>query len=107
MGLFNNTKNSTAADRLFEDEWYKAVVHELESGMRNDAAWARAIEKSKGDETPAKGIYITFRIQQMKDELELTTNLEEARENDRLANEEEEKNIERERESQRVEEITK
>jgi hypothetical protein len=43
----------------------------------------------------------------MKDELELTTNLEEARENDRLANEEEEKNIERERESQRVEEITK
>jgi len=49
MGLFNNAKFSTAADRLFEDEWYKAVVHELESGMRNDAAWARAIEKSKGD----------------------------------------------------------
>jgi len=109
MGLFDKTKNSTAADRLFEDEWYKAVVHELESGIRNDAAWARAIEKCKGDEITAKGIYITFRIQQMKDEVELTSHLREARENDKLNNAEKEKqfeaSIERERDVQRVKEI--
>ena len=77
MGLFEKFKVNTATDRLLEEQWYEAVVKELENGVKKGGIWAKALERSKGDETKAKAFYITYRIQSMKDAVVVNMGLEE------------------------------
>ena len=77
MGIFEKFKVNTATDRLLEEQWYEAVVKELENGVKKGGIWAKALERSKGDETKAKAFYITYRIQSMKDAVVVNMELEE------------------------------
>lgn len=71
MNIFNRFKKKNAAQRLLEERLYEIVLEELQKGVRRAGLWAKALAKSEGDESKAKALYISFRAQSLKDELEL------------------------------------
>jgi hypothetical protein len=56
---------------LLEEQLYEQVVHELGNGQRRDGLWAKALANSDGLEEKAKALYIRYRVQSIKDEIEI------------------------------------
>ena len=69
------SKVGGAIDRLEEENWYAEVANELGSGKRKDGVWAQALAEAEGDEIKAKGLYISSRVQSMKDEATVLNHL--------------------------------
>lgn len=67
--MFFKSPTEQAAERLIEEQLYAQVAKELAENKQNVGIWAKAIAKSKGDEIKAKGLYIEYRVQSIKDEL--------------------------------------
>ncbi|MCO7473031.1 hypothetical protein [Stenotrophomonas maltophilia] len=67
--LFSGPASATA--RISEEKLYASVMKELESGVRRDGLWLKAIEMSNADQAKAKILYIKYRVQSMKDELDI------------------------------------
>lgn len=78
MGILDKLKRNSAATRLAEESLYKSVLEELEDGYRRDGLWAKALADGKGDEAKAHGLYISYRVQSIRDEQELTKAQQEA-----------------------------
>lgn len=57
-----------AAARLAEEALYEQVAAEIAEGMRRDGLWAKAIVQSGGSEELARVAYIELRVQSLKDE---------------------------------------
>ncbi|MCF6252419.1 MAG: hypothetical protein L3J75_14300 [Methylococcaceae bacterium] len=77
MSLFKKIKiSSSAASRIAEEQYYEVVVDELQQGIKRGGLWAKALSKSEGNEEKAKGLYISYRVQSIKDELEISEALE-------------------------------
>jgi len=72
MSFWKKVKLSAAADRLVEEKLYAEVLRELESGVRRDGLWAKALQNSQGDEQKANALYIGYRLQSIKDEAEIS-----------------------------------
>ena len=74
MGLLDKLKRkveTTFADsRLEEELMYKHVIREMDSGLIRDGLYAKALSNSPGDEDKAKSLYIKYRVQSIKDELD-------------------------------------
>ena len=49
---------------------YAEAIREIEQGLRRDGLWGKAIADSEGDDKKAKGLYLKYRVQALKDELE-------------------------------------
>lgn len=77
MSFWKKTKRSAATKRLFEERIYEQVLLEVESGIRRGGLWAKALQKSLGDESKAKSLYIEYRVQSIKDEAEIVNMLTE------------------------------
>lgn len=73
MSLFDKRNKSSATDRLFEEKIYEEVLKEVEQGKRRDGLWAKAFANSDGNENKAKALYINYRVQSIKDEIELSS----------------------------------
>jgi len=69
--LFEKVRRTSAAIRLLEEQLYEQVVHELYIGQRRDGLWAKALANSDGVECKAKALYIGYRVQSIKDEMEI------------------------------------
>ena len=54
--------NSTMSDQIY----YDIVANEIESGKIENGLWTRAFAESLGNETKAKALYITFRVNQLR-----------------------------------------
>lgn len=103
MSLWKKAKRALVVNRLVEEEIYARVLEEVESGYRRDGLWAKALRKGLGDEQKAKAYYIEYRVQSIKDEMEITEALtEKAQEQEQKANEQERLRIQESR--RRVEE---
>jgi len=75
--LFKRIRRGSAATRLLEEMLYKQVAQELRQGIRRDGLWAMAIANSSGVEEEARALYIRYRVQSIKDELEISEALAE------------------------------
>ena len=75
MSFFSKFKQPSASDRLLEEQLYSDVLNEVQSGVKREGLWAKAIAKSNGNESKAKSLYIEFRVQSMRDDLELGNEL--------------------------------
>lgn len=71
MGLFDDIKAKGAAYRLTEEALYSEVLREMESGVRRDGLWAKALAESAMDTNKAHAQYIKYRVQSLKDEAEI------------------------------------
>jgi len=69
--LFEKFRRTSAATRLLEEQLYEQVVQELSNGQRRDGLWAKALANSDGLEEKAKALYIRYRVQSIKDEIEI------------------------------------
>lgn len=58
----------TAEERLLEEKLYALVLQEIESGIRRDGLWAKALSDCNFDEQMTKALYIKLRVQSIKDE---------------------------------------
>lgn len=68
MLLWKKAKQTAIVNRLIEEKIYEQVLREIESGLRRDGLWAKAIQRSRGNEQHAKALYIEYRVQSIKDE---------------------------------------
>jgi len=48
------------------------VVEELANGQRRNGLWAKALANSGGQEEKAKALYIRYRVQSIRDEIEIS-----------------------------------
>ena len=65
-----------AAARLAEEALYEQVAAEIAEGMRRDGLWAKAIVQSGGSEELARVAYIELRVQSLKDEAAVMSEME-------------------------------
>jgi uncharacterized Ntn-hydrolase superfamily protein len=54
-----------------EEQVYAQVLQEVESGLRRDGLWAKALASARGNESGARALYIEYRVQSVKDEMML------------------------------------
>jgi len=73
MGLLDKLKRkveTTLADsRLEEELMYKHAIREMDAGLIREGLYAKALSNSPGDEEKVKSLYIKYRVQSIKDEL--------------------------------------
>ena len=58
--------------RLLEDELYRIVGEEIEAGVKDTAAWVRAVADGAGDDAATKSMYIKHRVRRLQDEISLS-----------------------------------
>jgi hypothetical protein len=80
--LFEKFKKKSAVSRLLEEKLYEKVLQELTRGHRRDGLWAKAISNSNGTDGKTKALYIKYRVQSIKDQIEISGTLAEEVEND-------------------------
>lgn len=73
--LWKRARLTATYARQTDRAFYSKVASELQTGVRDEALWLQAIEKTKGDETTARAVYIGLRVQMLKDEVLLFQNV--------------------------------
>jgi hypothetical protein len=76
MSISDRFKNARILSRLIEEKIYEMVYQEMASGDRRDGLWLKAIQKSDGNEEKANSLYIEYRVQSIKDENEILSQIE-------------------------------
>ena len=71
MGFIDEIKSMGASNRVNDEKYYAEVLREMNSGVRRDGIWAKALADSDYDEKRAKARYIKLRVQSLKDEVSL------------------------------------
>jgi hypothetical protein len=74
---FFHLKTEAIRSRIAEEELYALVLREIESGVRRDGLWAKALANADGNEEKAKGLYIEYRAQSLLDEIDIAKHLSE------------------------------
>lgn len=69
--MFKKFKQKSAVNRIVEEQLYDIVAKEIKNGNIREGLWAKALAKSEGDQERANSLYIEYRVQSLKDELEL------------------------------------
>ena len=64
------SKGTIDVNCFVQEETCSEVLEEVESSYRQKDLWARALQKSRGDEYKANALYINYRAQFIKDEIE-------------------------------------
>jgi hypothetical protein len=75
MAFWEHIRQAAIASRVVEEEMYAQVLREIESGVRRDGLWAKALQNSGGNEEKARALYIKYRIRSINDELEIRKDL--------------------------------
>ena len=79
MGMFDRFRTQSAVSRLAEEALYAEAMREIESGIRRDGIWAMALAEANMDQSKAAARYIKLRVQSLKDEIDLTQKVDDAR----------------------------
>ncbi len=69
--LFEKFRRISAATRLLDEKLYEQVHSELMIGQKRNGLWVKALANSDGIEEKAKALYIQYRFQSIKDEMEI------------------------------------
>ncbi len=71
MSFWKKSKQIAITNRLAEEKEYEQVFHEIETGLLKGGLWAKALQKSSGNEREAKALYIKYRLQSIRDERDI------------------------------------
>lgn len=75
--LFEKFRRKSAAARLQEEQLYEQVIQELSMGEKRAGLWAKALADCDGSEQKANSLYIRYRVQSIKDEIEIMAGISE------------------------------
>jgi len=67
--MFSTSTTKNSEKRLLEEELYEQVALEIADNKIRPGIWAKALAKAEGSEEKAKGLYIKYRIESIKDEM--------------------------------------
>ena len=73
LKLFEKLRRRSAAARLLDEPLYEQVLSELENGQKRNGLWAKALANSDGLIEKANALYIQYRFQSIKDEMEIAS----------------------------------
>jgi|GEM_PF-3400016 len=76
MSFFQNFTRARASERLLEEALYQQVGNEIREGQIRDGLWMKALAESNGDSSKTQALYLKYRIQSIKDEFELSRQVE-------------------------------
>jgi len=62
---------NSAEERLLEEKIYEQVTSELSNDNKRNGLWVKALANSNYSENIAKSLYIKYRVQSIKDEMEI------------------------------------
>src|SRR5690554_3859661 len=68
MGFFDSIRRSVALSRVEEEQKYKFVLEEFESGVIREGLWGKAVADSQGDEQKTKALYFKYRVRSLDDD---------------------------------------
>jgi len=66
--MLKRFQRNSAANRLIEEKLYEQVLIEMDNGDIRTGLWAKALANGSGSDEKAKGLYIKYRVQSIKDE---------------------------------------
>lgn len=75
--LFEKFRRKSAAARLQEEQLYEQVIEELSKDEKRPGLWAKALADCDGSEQKAESLYIRYRVQSIKDEIEIMAGISE------------------------------
>ena len=78
MGFFNRLKTNAIVARKTEEILYASVAEEMAANELNSALWLKALEKSNGNEERRTSEYIKLRIQSLKDDSHIMSEISKA-----------------------------
>jgi len=73
MSIINKFKRERIAIRKTDEALYSLVAQEMESGVRYNGLWIKALEQANGDPTQQIAQYIKLRVQSLKDDLSIAS----------------------------------
>lgn len=68
MGLFSAIKDAQVRTRIDDEVFYSEALREIESGIRRDGLWGKALADAKGDEKLVRSLYIDLLVRVLRDE---------------------------------------
>ena len=71
MSFAKKTKRTVAAEQLIVSNKNEKLLEEIELCARRKKIWTRAIQMSRGNEQKAIALYLEYRVQAIKDEVEI------------------------------------
>jgi len=69
--VFEKLRRRFALSRLQEERLYEKVLLELSSGQKRGGLWAKALANCNGAEEKSESLYIRYRVQSIRDEMEI------------------------------------
>lgn len=85
MSIWKLTKDAIVASRLADERLHALAVQEIESGIRRDGLWAKAILQVGSDEIKVKLAYLRLLVKHLKDEHYAAERDQEVRKNQKQA----------------------
>jgi ankyrin repeat protein len=76
--MFEKFRKMNIAHRKTDEALYSMVAQEMDSGVRNNGLWLKALEKAGGNKEKQLAEYIKLRIQSLKDDVSILSELSEA-----------------------------
>jgi|JI10StandDraft_1071094.scaffolds.fasta_scaffold1899011_1 hypothetical protein len=70
--MFEKIRKMSALTRLLDEKIYEQVHYELMRGEKRKGIWVKALADSGGLEEKANALYIKYRFQSIKDEMEIS-----------------------------------
>lgn len=77
MDFWRSIQDKRVVDRIMDEQAHELAAQEINSGMRRDGLWAKAIVEAGPDERLAKVAYLRLLVQRIKDEAHLRERAEE------------------------------
>lgn len=78
MAMFDKFRKMNIAYRKTDEALYSVVAQEMERGVRNNGLWLKALEKADGNKEKQVAEYIKLRVQSLKDDVSIYSELSEA-----------------------------
>lgn len=75
--MFDKFRKMNIAHRKTDEALYSVVAQEMESGVRNNGLWLKALEKADGNKEKQVAEYIKLRVQSLKDDVSIFSELSE------------------------------
>lgn len=69
MSIFNSFKKSNIVQRKKDEALYSIVASEMESNIRHNGLWLKALELADGNREKQEANYIKLRVQSLKDDV--------------------------------------
>lgn len=74
MSIFSRNKPSKIAQRKIDEHLYAIVAEEMESGIRKNGLWLKALELADGNKEKQVSEYIKLRVQSLIDDMYIDDN---------------------------------